>query len=212
MKKTLLLILVTIGLIGSARSASLISTSNVLFTTNSDYETENYSFEVTLQDGGQRGYFYLSNNPSSSVATISLESVTLGYPANWYLMSYGDVLDGSKPSFNGTPNSLETYLDSRSPNNSLGYKDISIDSYYNYFYLGFAASYGYNISSPFVEYGWIELNYNPYNSTISMVQNVTSYGGGIVIGTQSVPEPSTYALFGIGAIGMLIVMRRKKTA
>jgi hypothetical protein len=29
---------------------------------------------------------------------------------------------------------------------------------------------------------------------------------------QSVPEPSTYALFGIGAIGLLMVMRRKKTA
>ena len=28
----------------------------------------------------------------------------------------------------------------------------------------------------------------------------------------SVPEPSTYALFGTGAIGMLMVMRRKKTA
>ncbi|MEI7463490.1 MAG: PEP-CTERM sorting domain-containing protein [Candidatus Taylorbacteria bacterium] len=25
-----------------------------------------------------------------------------------------------------------------------------------------------------------------------------------------VPEPSTYALFGIGAIGLLMVMRRKK--
>ena len=29
---------------------------------------------------------------------------------------------------------------------------------------------------------------------------------------QSVPEPSTYALFGIGAIGILMVLRRKKTA
>ena len=29
---------------------------------------------------------------------------------------------------------------------------------------------------------------------------------------QSVPEPSTYALFGLGAIGLLMVMRRKKTA
>ena len=27
-----------------------------------------------------------------------------------------------------------------------------------------------------------------------------------------VPEPSTYALFGLGAIGMLMLMRRKKTA
>jgi opacity protein-like surface antigen len=30
--------------------------------------------------------------------------------------------------------------------------------------------------------------------------------------TASVPEPSTYALFGIGSIGLLMVMRRKKTA
>ena len=31
-------------------------------------------------------------------------------------------------------------------------------------------------------------------------------------GTASIPEPSTYALFGLGAIGILMVMRRKKTA
>ena len=30
--------------------------------------------------------------------------------------------------------------------------------------------------------------------------------------TDPIPEPSTYALFGIGAIGMLILLRRKKTA
>ena len=30
--------------------------------------------------------------------------------------------------------------------------------------------------------------------------------------TNAVPEPSTYALFGLGAIGMLIALRRKKTA
>jgi len=29
---------------------------------------------------------------------------------------------------------------------------------------------------------------------------------------NAIPEPSTYALFGLGAIGMLMVMRRKKTA
>ena len=28
----------------------------------------------------------------------------------------------------------------------------------------------------------------------------------------AIPEPSTYALFGIGAIGLLMVMRRKRTA
>jgi sulfatase modifying factor 1 len=32
-----------------------------------------------------------------------------------------------------------------------------------------------------------------------------------VASVETVPEPSTYALFGIGAIGMLMVLRRKKT-
>jgi hypothetical protein len=31
-------------------------------------------------------------------------------------------------------------------------------------------------------------------------------------GGSTIPEPSTYALFGIGAIGMLIVLRKRKTA
>jgi len=34
----------------------------------------------------------------------------------------------------------------------------------------------------------------------------------ILADTTAVPEPSTYALFGIGVVGMLLVMRRKKTA
>ena len=37
-------------------------------------------------------------------------------------------------------------------------------------------------------------------------------GGTFTVTNQAAPEPSTYALFGIGAIGMLMVMRRKKTA
>jgi len=49
--------------------------------------------------------------------------------------------------------------------------------------------------------------------------NALDYGV-IRVGTEifaassaaSVPEPSTYALFGIGAIGLLVVLQRKKTA
>jgi len=36
--------------------------------------------------------------------------------------------------------------------------------------------------------------------------------GPVAYGSTAVPEPSTYALFGIGAIGLLMVMRRKKAA
>jgi hypothetical protein len=42
--------------------------------------------------------------------------------------------------------------------------------------------------------------------------NFVSVSRPLNIAFASVPEPSTYALFGIGAIGMLMVMRRKKTA
>jgi hypothetical protein len=35
-------------------------------------------------------------------------------------------------------------------------------------------------------------------------------GGTFSVTNQTVPEPSTYALFGIGAIGMLMVLRRRK--
>ncbi len=40
----------------------------------------------------------------------------------------------------------------------------------------------------------------------------SSYQASLQSHYAAVPEPSTYALFGIGAIGMLMVMRRKKTA
>ena len=42
------------------------------------------------------------------------------------------------------------------------------------------------------------------------VRTESSYYGISVITPLAVPEPSTYALFGIGAIGMLMVLRRKK--
>jgi hypothetical protein len=42
------------------------------------------------------------------------------------------------------------------------------------------------------------------SSAVLFMDNSGGYG--------AIPEPSTYALFGIGAIGMLMVMRRKKTA
>jgi hypothetical protein len=51
---------------------------------------------------------------------------------------------------------------------------------------------------------------NPFTGSFSVVQQGNSLA--IEYTPASVPEPSTYALFGIGAIGMLVVMSRKKTA
>jgi len=47
------------------------------------------------------------------------------------------------------------------------------------------------------------------NSTGSVNPNVVF---DLKITGTAVPEPSTYALFGLGVIGLLMVMRRKKTA
>jgi hypothetical protein len=48
----------------------------------------------------------------------------------------------------------------------------------------------------------------PNNPTI----NTAFVGSYLEYNVIAVPEPSTYALFGIGAIGLLMVMRKKKTA
>ena len=63
-------------------------------------------------------------------------------------------------------------------------------------------------------YGFLVANtsgYGTHSSDISFSLAAYSYdntGAAITV----VPEPSTYALFGLGAIGMLMVLRRKKTA
>ena len=57
---------------------------------------------------------------------------------------------------------------------------------------------------------WVDTNI----VSASLITNSASAGqnGFVSISYTAVPEPSTYALFGIGAIGMLMVLRRKKTA
>jgi hypothetical protein len=66
------------------------------------------------------------------------------------------------------------------------------------FQVGFLNQQGWGGGTP-------TLNTNSFNYSVSTIYTNA-------IATASVPEPSTYALFGIGAIGMLMVLRRKKTA
>jgi len=58
-------------------------------------------------------------------------------------------------------------------------------------------------------------NYNTGITEIDTNGVVSSYSLGgitaITAATPAIPEPSTYALLGIGSIGLLMVMRRKKT-
>ena len=64
-------------------------------------------------------------------------------------------------------------------------------------------------------YGWASFTDLGGIMTLNDAAFNTTAGSSIIVGQttlQSVPEPSTYALFGIGAIGLLMVMRRKKAA
>jgi len=53
---------------------------------------------------------------------------------------------------------------------------------------------------------------NSAASSSNLTFTPTTINGTEYTEVQAVPEPSTYALLGIGAIGMLMVLRRKKTA
>ena len=69
-----------------------------------------------------------------------------------------------------------------------------------------------------VYYGWMNVTVVGANTTstdpnVRFTLNSYAYdntGGSIPVG--AVPEPSTYALLGIGAMGLLMVLRKKKTA
>lgn len=59
----------------------------------------------------------------------------------------------------------------------------------------------------------LAISYSQYQGGLPYTNNYADAFGLIVSANIiAVPEPSTCALFGIGAIGMLVVMRRKKTA
>jgi hypothetical protein len=80
-----------------------------------------------------------------------------------------------------------------------------------------------NLILPFLTAGGGINNFDPVNFSVDLTGFRNDLLGGtfsiiqqdantLALQFTAVPEPSTYALFGIGAIGMLLVMRRKKTA
>ena len=59
-------------------------------------------------------------------------------------------------------------------------------------------------------YGYVQVDVTSSGMTFGMAGVETTPNVAITAG--AVPEPSTYALLGIGAIGLLMVLRKKKTA
>ena len=63
-------------------------------------------------------------------------------------------------------------------------------------------------------YGWASFTDLGGIMTLNDAAFNTTAGASITVAadTAAIPEPSTYALFGIGTIGLLMVLRRKRTA
>jgi hypothetical protein len=59
-------------------------------------------------------------------------------------------------------------------------------------------------------YGYVQVDVTDRGMTFGMAGVETTQNVAITAG--AVPEPSTYALLGIGAMGLLLVLRKKKTA
>jgi hypothetical protein len=73
----------------------------------------------------------------------------------------------------------------------------------------------HNDGNPVTYYSYFSQNNNTLTSQDNLIINRSGSLSAIsfspIVDPTAVPEPSTYALFGIGAIGMLMVLRRKKT-
>jgi hypothetical protein len=225
MKKLILFLLLAVGLIGSA-SASVL-------TTLSDFTPEGSQSDYSLTLDNSR---LINGSPSIKINMLN------GYGASWAQATlnttspitgisyyqydefgvnspfYNYLGFGPAPTFAwqdaGLGGRIALYSDSNyipSLARTIGWHkvDVILDG----------RAINYSIDNILVS-RWIS---NVEISPIYQIGfNISSAGGGsysynisqVIVNPEftAIPEPSTYALFGIGAIGMLMVLRRKKTA
>ena len=217
MKKTILALAFAAGLTSFEGSLKALT----VFTDKSSFLSQipNPSYD-TLNELGSDGYNW--NNPVNSItapgftSSFNISSTTGQFfvdSPNWY------SLQNSTYRILSVPWGGSMTISFNLPVNAIGFEfsalfdpqtaiitttDVngnSVSGSYN------ALNYGTG-----QYYGVISLN-----NLLSVIVTDADSSSGVDIGnfaysTASVPEPSTYALFGIGAIGLLMVMRRKKTA
>ena len=208
MKKTILALALVAGLTsfaGSAKAAIIVTTLNEDMTKFSIFSYQISQNSVTTANPGegfsiggynaknyQQGYYFSGGMSFVQTGQEYWEGYNNIYKMSSSLLQLGSTIDGST-SFKG-----DVY----------GYNDGN--PFTGEIYQGLRAEVEGN-----TYYGYIQGTGNGGTTwTLDSISFNSTPGASVTVTdtTAAVPEPSTYALLGIGAIGLLMVLRKKKTA
>ena len=180
---------------------------------------------LTSFAGSAKAAFIYDNTASFSITGGAIPSSTMP------LIGFGNIFDIVQ--YQGRfvpPRNAYGWLDGQNPGKGALSINANLGDSIGYFTTGWnqqtqITSSGTNYfgisfqNNGFTNYGWLAATTTGYGTqTASPNFTLVAYaydttGASVTVGqTAAVPEPSTYALFGIGAMGLLMVLRRKKTA
>jgi hypothetical protein len=185
--------------VGQLHAAVLVPNANIQFSNSGDHPPANYTAVVNQNNAADltQAWFQLSGNASSGYS-FGLTTYLTDEGADWYWVSNGEV-------FSKQTISDHIWMDNLAFPFSTSPRPVATD-----FYLG--VSTGNIDSGPDQRdvFGWV--HFKIVLGALTMVENVLAYESvGIVIGTtQTVPEPSTFAIAAASLIAVSLVRRRNR--
>jgi fibronectin-binding autotransporter adhesin len=153
------------------------------------------------------------NNASNSVNDVI--RITGGTPFSQALAAGNgiNIYFSGAALFTGSP---KTITGGFFTDQSASFVNSIVNATYNYYFADEAGSTIYNGASYYTRDEYESLLDTNMLIIVSTVAQTANFGGGDINGqvmqVQVIPEPSTYALLGIGAMGLLLVLRKKKSA
>jgi hypothetical protein len=230
MKKTLIALVLAAGLTsfaGSAKADIVNLDVSPFSSINGGVAPGNYS-NITIATGvsllfmnsynaGGNIFTGLASAPNNdnygSTAGIAINTNSPRINAVPFIYSYGDSIKNTAGSYAysvvgvGSTRVFTSFAETI-VNNSSWYSKGTFTSpdLTSSDYLGFTTSGG--------NYGWLNVTWSSSNNQFQILGGAYQSVAGVDItagntGTAAIPEPSTYALFGLGALALVVAYRRK---